>query len=287
MGAIGRDKETIDFIRDKYYNEKLSMESIGKLLGTSASTISKIMKQNNFKARTDREQALKYVCNEHYFDSIDTEEKAYWLGFMYADGFIQNKRKYGNYKVGLSLTESDREHLEKLKNCLESNVEIKTYIPKTKYNSKPYCKLLVTSNILAEGLIKHGCVTNKTELLTFPDWLNEDLKIHFIRGYIDGDGSVCYWKSEKDNKIYYGIRIIGTNEMIEGIQKFLGLNLKTAPRWKDRDINNTQLNIGGNRQVVKLLDLIYENANIYLDRKYEKYLEIKRLYNEFINNCRA
>ena len=77
MGAIGRDKETIDFIRDKYYNEKLSMESIGKLLGTSASTISKIMKQNNFKARTDREQALKYVCNEHYFDSIDTEEKAY------------------------------------------------------------------------------------------------------------------------------------------------------------------------------------------------------------------
>ena len=74
---------------------------------------------------------------------------------------------------------------------------------------------------------------------------------------------------------------------MRGFKKFLGLNLKTAPRWKDRDINNTQLNIGGNRQVVKLLDLIYENANIYLDRKYEKYLEIKRLYNEFINNCRA
>lgn len=280
-------EKQIDFIKDKYYNEKLSMQKIGELIGCSANTICRVMKENGLKARTDREQALKYTCNEHYFDIIDTEEKAYWLGFMYADGFIQNKRKYGNYKVGLSLTESDREHLEKLKNCLESNVEIKTYIPKTKYNSKPYCKLLVTSNILAEGLIKHGCVTNKTELLTFPDWLNEDLKIHFIRGYIDGDGSVCYWYGNNDNKFYCGIRLVGTKEMIEGIQNFLGTHLKTAPRWKDRDVNNTQLNIGGNKQVLRLLDLLYGNANIYLDRKYEKYLEIKRLYNEFINNCRA
>lgn len=280
-------EKQIDFIKDKYYNEKLSMQKIGELIGCSANTICRVMKENGLKARTDREQALKYTCNEHYFDIIDTEEKAYWLGFMYADGFIQNKRKYGNYKVGLSLTESDREHLEKLKNCLESNVEIKTYIPKTKYNSKPYCKLLVTSNILAEGLIKHGCVTNKTELLTFPDWLNEDLKIHFIRGYIDGDGSVCYWYGNNDNKFYCGIRLVGTKEMIEGVQNFLETHLKTAPRWKDRDVNNTQLNIGGNKQVLRLLDLLYGNANIYLDRKYEKYLEIKRLYNEFINNCRA
>ena len=87
-------EKQIDFIKDKYYNDKLSMQKIGELIGCSANTIHRVMKENGLKARTDREQALKYYCNENYFDVINTEEKAYWLGFMYADGFIQNKRKY-------------------------------------------------------------------------------------------------------------------------------------------------------------------------------------------------
>ena len=178
-------EKQLDFIKDKYYNDKLSMQKIGELIGCSANTIHRVMKENGLKARTDREQALKYYCNENYFDVINTEEKAYWLGFMYADGFIQNKRKHQNYKVGLSLSECDKSHLEKLKKCLDSNIEIKTYIPKTEFNSKPYCRLLITSNILAEGLIKHGCLTNKTEILTFPTNISEELLKHFIRGYID------------------------------------------------------------------------------------------------------
>ena len=66
-----------------------------------------IYKDNGGIVRTDREQALKYTCDENYFEKIDTAEKAYWLGFMYTDGYIQNKRKNSNMKIGIALSQSD------------------------------------------------------------------------------------------------------------------------------------------------------------------------------------
>ena len=78
-------QEHIEFINKKY-KEGLSQIDISKIMQVSPSLISKIMKENNIKIRTDREQALKYKCNEMFFNKIDTEAKAYVLGFFFADG---------------------------------------------------------------------------------------------------------------------------------------------------------------------------------------------------------
>ena len=282
-------QEHIEFINKKY-KEGLSQIDISKIMQVSPSLISKIMKENNIKIRTDREQALKYKCNEMFFNKIDTEEKAYWLGFMYADGYIQNKRKHSNYKIGITLSEVDKKHLEKFNESLSSDYEIKTYEQSETSYGGAYSKLIISSERLALDLMNKVCILKKTDKLKYPNdnIVPKELKIHFIRGYIDGDGSVGYSyvlnsKNGKRDKFEMKLGIVGTKEILEGILNEFGLShLKLDKRRKDRNNNNYQINIGGNKQTIELLDKLYGNCNIYLDRKYEKYLEIKERYKQYL-----
>ena len=272
----------IDFIRCKY-NEGLSQTKIGELMECSQKLISQLMKEYNISIRTNREQALKSICNEDFFEVIDTEEKAYWLGFMYADGYILNKRKHSGYSIGISLTESDIHHIEKFKNSLNSSASINTYTTsKGVYNSKSYCRIIISSDKLSEDLIKQGCVIKKSNVLLFPNknQVPQHLIHHFIRGYIDGDGSISYYR-KPNNKINIGLGVVGTKELINGIKSFLNLShLKSHQRHPEKDTNNYSFNVGGNIQVLKILDNLYKNATIYLDRKYEKYKEVTEVYQQ-------
>ena len=67
--------------------------------------------------------------DEHSFDVIDTEEKAYWLGFLYADGNVSNTKN----EVGITLQSSDIKHLYKFKTFLKSS-KIPTLNVSEKYN---------------------------------------------------------------------------------------------------------------------------------------------------------
>lgn len=281
-------EQHIEFIKEKY-NEGLSQVSIAKLMNVSDRMIRSIMKENNIGIRSDREQALKYTCNENFFENIDSEEKAYWLGFMYADGFIQNKRKHSGYKVGITLSVVDKDHLEKFKKSIDSNCKINTYEQNSGFGGD-YSRLLISSNKMAEDLIKNGCLLNKTEKIVFPNEniLPKELLRHFIRGYIDGDGSVNYSylinsKNGLRDKFESKIGVVGTKEFLEGLLEAIELShLKIGKRHKDREVNNYQVNIGGNVKVDKMLDWIYKDSTIYLDRKYKKYLEIKSKYKRYL-----
>lgn len=280
--------EHIEFIKIKY-SEGLSQKKIADLMGVSDRTIMELMKKYEIKARSDREQALRYRCNESFFKNIDSEEKAYWLGFMYADGFIQNKRKHSNYKVGITLSVIDKGHLIKFKENISSNHKISTYEQNNGFGGD-YSRILISSNEMAEDLINKGCVLNKTDKIVFPNEniVPKELIRHFIRGYIDGDGSVGYSylknsKNGKRDKFEGKIGIVGTKEMLEGILKEFNVeHLKLDQRHKDRDNNNYQINIGGNKKVINLLNWMYKDSTIYLERKYEKYLEIVNKYEHYL-----
>ena len=129
---------------------------------------------------------------------------------------IMNKTKYNNYKVGMSLMESDREILEKLKEDINTNYPLKKYHSNTEFNSKDYYRLLMTSNKMAEDLISKGCCINKTLILSFPneDNLSQELIRHFIRGYIDGDGCITITNNIPK------IKITGTLEILNEIKKY-------------------------------------------------------------------
>lgn len=286
IGKYKYNKDFEEFIIQEYNLGKgvyTIRKEIEKILGYTCAlnTIYKILHKNNIKMRTDREQALKYTCNEGFFEKIDTEEKAYWLGFMYSDGFLQAPRKHEKAKVGITLTEDDKNHLEKFKNDINFTGSIKTYSPSESCyeGTKNYSRILISSPKMAEDLIKNGCGYKKTLSLSYPseEVVPKNLERHFVRGLIEGNGSliICYENNPNIRHKEFEISFTGTKSIVEGVKHFFNKdNLAIVQRFPEREKDNYSVTFGGNDQVLKIIKILYEDAKVYLDRKYEKYLKM-------------
>ena len=269
---IYEDKKIRKYVVDEYKNGK-SIVQISKENNFPYNTLRVILKEENVLIRSKKEYTQKFYCNENFFDDIDNENKAYWLGFFYADGYICNKRKYTNYKIGITLSEKDKCHLEKFKKDIEYTGEIKTYANFSSYSNNPYSRIIITSDKLAISLIKKGCLLNKTKELFFPSQDVVPLKFQkdFIRGLIDGDGSLIILRNGE-----YKISFTGTYEICKGILDYFGYENKINHNPKKKEFTY-YFSIGGKNKLLNFLDQIYENSTIYLDRKYEIYRKMKCL----------
>ena len=220
----------------------------------------------------------KHSIDESFFENIDTEEKAYWLGFIMADGTVIKTNKdssYNRLKIGLCL--KDEDHLIKFKNSIKTTSDIKYYT--TKENNSSYsganythCYLNCDSIKLASDLIKHNCIPNKTDFCTIPN-IPSELIHHFIRGYFDGDGSISIY-TDKNNDKRCEFSITSNSEILLEIQTILidNCNLnKTKLKTYKRTSKATSLRYGGVQQVKKIFDYLYKDSTIYLDRKYNNF----------------
>lgn len=193
-------------------------------------------------------------------DKIDTEEKAYWLGFFYADAY--NNEKLGRLVV--ELQENDRTHLKKCAKFFGQPREpFKQMKNKGKYVAY---RLELNSKYLSKSLADKGCHQSKSFNILFPDWLDADLVRHFVRGYFDGDGCIYVHQDQ------LGIEIISTKEMIMSLSALFKTSADVNPHTSHpkRYTNNTyRMDFGGSRQVKRFCDWIYKDATIYLDRKYD------------------
>lgn len=175
----------------------MSLTKIAKLFNTNRDTLSKHLKKAGYTV-VNNQNKLKF--NENVFDEINTEEKAYWLGFMYADGYIDSSPldpdKKSTYKVELSLSEYDIEHLYKFNKFMQhedNNVKV----GKVKAKDKEYyrCRWGIANKHLWSSLNNLGCTPRKSLTLQFPNisiFSNDNLIVPFIRGYFDGDGCLTY-----------------------------------------------------------------------------------------------
>lgn len=283
------EQEYIRYIYDEYYIRKhLSMTKIGIIFGNKSHWWCNQFKKYNLKARNHNEKGKLYHCDKDYFETIDTEEKAYWLGFLYADGFIQSKTKDNSRKVGLSLGIKDIEHLEKFKKCLKSNYPIKIYT-NTEKSFNPngqYCRIIITEEKMASDLENKGCIEHKTNILTFPseDILSYNLQKHFIRGYFDGDGSIWCTLNKGNTIPTYNIDYCGTDELLTGIMNVL-IKEKVIKRGYKFDKRKegqivSRFRFGGNQAALLFCHYIYDNATIYLQRKYDRYQELLEWINK-------
>lgn len=127
---------------------------------------------------------------------------------------------------------------------------------------------------MKNDLISHGIVKNKSLILTFPE-IRTDMIRHYIRGYFDGDGSLSRTTSRSKLKWEYQCKIMGTKEFLEEVQRCIGYPEKKLFQRNDDGKNTYYISIGGNKQVEKIMDFLYKDANVYLDRKHERYLELK------------
>ena len=219
-----------------------------------------------------------HTLNEHIFDVIDTEEKAYWLGFLYADGYVYCSNNH--YYCQLRMQARDKAHIELFKNFVQTSVDIEggytTVAIGTGSGKEHYSyRLTLSSKTLVDSLIRHGCVQSKTLIVRFPsiESVPQNLVKHFIRGYFDGDGSICadIVKNGKTPTLLF--QVCGTKDMLEHIAAAVGIDNKPKQRG-----NYYDLRCKGNIKAMNIFDYLYNGATIYLERKYKIYSETKHQY---------
>lgn len=263
------------------YSKHINAEKIGQIFGTSHTFILKVLGKYSDENRNREYRIREYFPNEKYFDVIDTEEKAYFLGLLYADGCNSNNI------LSLDLT-NDKEMVYKFGKAIykDNNFIVKEY-PR---DSGPGFKYIIriASKYMTKQLTKLGCHPKKSLTLKFPNWLKDkNLIRHFIRGYFDGDGCISFNKSDKKS-VWQGYwSIISTRDFIDTLYNIIKIELNQECRriygkYKKNNGNNitTIIEGSGNRKTLKLMNWLYKDATIYLERKYNKYLELLKICKE-------
>jgi intein/homing endonuclease len=204
---------------------------------------------------------MKYSINKNIMDNIDTEAQAYWLGFFYADAY--NNEKLG--RIVIELQEQDKEHLNKCASFFGSPREPFLQL-KNKGKYVAY-RLELNSKHLSTSLKEKGCHTKKSFNIIFPTWINDKLKPHFIRGYFDGDGCINIHQNQLN------ISFVSTKEFNEELKIiFKKFDVNSQLYFPKRyNFNTCRLDFGGSRQVKRFCDWLYQDATIFLDRKYNLY----------------
>ena len=218
----------------------------------------------------------KYKVNQDYFSSIDNEWKAYWLGFLYADGCVTlktyNRGKTKN-SLALTLCREDKEHLEKFKDSLQTDNLIKDREVYLKQTEKEYksSSIIITNRKIVEDLIELDCVPNKTYILKFPknNIFPKKYMRDFIRGFFDGDGSVSINLEKRSVRCSF----TGMKEMIEPLAIFLSKELNIhLPSLTQKEGSKAFTILWGNiYDIEKIYKYLYKGCNIYLDRKLKKF----------------
>ena len=256
-------------------------KQLSELFPISSVAINNLLRRNGYKSKPQSELQRKYPIVEDFFDKTDTEEKAYILGLLYADGCNQTERN----SVIISLKEDDKEVLEKITLLIQPTKPLR-YIDNSKQrkikgfeNSKNSYEIRIANKHISQRLVELGCGKTKTHNLIFPteEQVPNHLIRHFVRGYFDGDGSVSNGKTPK-------VDIIGTMCFLESLQDILFVQLSLNrtllnQRQKERDNSIRSLQIGGNKQCIKFRDWLYEDATIFLKRKkdiFDSYLPFEQ-----------
>ena len=270
LGLIHRSKQSIDILRE--FNEGKTSKELSLKYKCSLENINQIARDAN----TARPVGFYNLIESDFkfFDNIDNEEKAYILGFIAADGHV------GKWTMKIGLASYDKDILLKIKKNMKSDAKIKIEEKLCSFNNKKTEVALfeINSSYLCNRLRELGFKQNKTIEFNFPD-IPKSLYPAFIRGYFDGDGSFSKYCTGGYYK--YHLSICGTLSLLNSIKNYLEETLNINFNSKIEKRFNTEnccyeLRSSGKSNVYCLLDFLYQDASIYLDRKFIKYKNLKK-----------
>ena len=269
----------------KYLRENASKFSIAELSTHLERSPNALYKQlsitgighQSYNKRYMAKKSRRYKVNHDFFSVIDTEEKAYFLGFLYADGY--NYHAVGRVSIGIH--EKDVEILKMWLSCMESNYPIYRRIDSRPGRNSIINTVEITSRKLSDDLAAIGCTQSKTKTITMP-CLPVNLIRHFIRGYFDGDGSVVV-----SHKMFQGydcsvVRASITSninflkELMRVISAQMGStkSMSVVPDKRHDQIGS--FSISGIKKVTDFLSWIYDDCVISMSRKRKKYELLKK-----------
>lgn len=249
-------------ILESYIEKGFSLKDISKELNVGYNTILRYSKKYELKSNVGSQGARKHNINENYFKVIDNEEKAYWLGFIAADGcvYIQSN---GAYRLQINLKGSDINVLEKFQQAIGSNYKI----AEKKVGTSDVCQLKVNSKILCSDLIDLGIIERKSLIVKMPQ-MHESLYRHYIRGYFDGDGNLKNFY-DKNNRLRYNFNIVGGIDMLKSINEKLPCELDIYKIKRDSEIFSLETTM--KEKLITLYHYLYNDSFLYLERKKYNY----------------
>lgn len=278
------DKENICLLYNEYDSQTLADK-----YGVSRGVITKIWYDNNLKGK----EVHKYHINYHYFNNIDTKDKAYFLGWLASDGNVYKRTNKPNTKsiIKLSLNYKDYEILELFKKYIKTEkplIYTQRRIGKNKEIITYAAVLEIVSDEVANDLSKYNIIPNKTWEYEIVE-LDNKLMNHFLRGYFDGDGSIYFRCNDADKLSQYDITISGFVHNLEKIQNFLNkVNIKSIiildKRKKHHGVYDFgSLTFSNIENMYRFITYLYKDCDdLYLKRKK---LIADNFINIFNNNC--
>lgn len=266
MSKILFKNEEINKIIKLYQIDGKTQKEISEIFNCGIKPIRRILKENNIQINTRR---TNRILIQNYFSNIDTPSKAYLIGLLFTDGNISNSPKRESM-VRIQLLKEDINILEFFKNEIHSNSAIIN-------NNDNTCTFEFRSNLVAQDLSNYNIVPNKTyKIKQLPKNIPLEYYIDFLRGIIDGDGSLYFTSS--DNSFHLSF----TSHYIELVQDYINiisyfLNIDLSKRYPTFYNNVAKFTLNG-KEAYNFATLLYKNANIYCKRKYDKYLLAKQKY---------
>lgn len=227
---------------------------------------------------SERRALRRYMeKNDHYFDAIDTEAKAYFLGLLWADGHNSTDRG----KISLSLQEPDAPIVDRLAVEVYGHTKVVRTVTKkpTKGDSfigprQKQRRMQISSRHMSQVLESYGMTSNKSFTVEFPTCVADHLVHHFMRGYLDGDGHITNFTQSNS----FGWGIIGSIPFCQSYKSILDAKLNITTTYS-LETQYSQplatLSGGGRAKVLKVLNYLYSEATVYLKRKHDLYLELQ------------
>ncbi|WP_336046155.1 homing endonuclease associated repeat-containing protein [Solibacillus ferritrahens] len=197
------------------------------------------------------------LVKSRFFEEL-TSESAYIAGFIAADGYINEKQ----YFLEITLSIKDQDHLEKIADQLGEDIAVKTNKVETSV------RLKIVNHKIVDDLVKMNIVQCKTFTLKYFDEMPENLHSHFIRGYLDGDGSIM--PKRQNGRILF----LGNQHFLEAVREVLSkyCNVKLNKLYPKGNIYELRYH---GKSALKVLDWLYYMSELHLERKFIKYKELK------------
>ncbi len=246
---IAQKAEYLQYIEPKL--GAVSQRELAKILGIGKTTINRWALELGY-------HPTKYTVNENFFDKWN-EKSAYILGLIFSDGNIAWNPKKSYWTLTITACAKDKDHLEKVRKILCITKPL-TYSEKT--NSY---RLTIANKSICQKLMKLGITPKKSLTVKFPQIPKEYLK-DFIRGVIDGDGNVRY--VDRKRSPYFEITIAsGSKKFCKGLIASVEENFGIAAKIRKAHGNTYVIQYACARGE-KLAENIYNDANLYLNRKF-------------------
>lgn len=258
-----------DILRNNYIKNNTNPNDLLNLLpGRTWNSI--LLRASHLKLRSRRSKGLVRTHSFlfDFFEKIDTPEKAYWLGFIFADGSIRNN----TLRIGLIV--EGKKHLEKL------SAEIQ-FSGKVRFGKNKAYTIELTHPKFAKDLIEKGVTERKTWSISYPKFLPENLHRHFIRGIFDGDGTITTKTTYYRNKVYKtpSMGICGAvPEFLQAIVDILytktGVDkVKVIRRKLKGNATNTWAFSYSGTPALRIRDFLYGETGTSMDCKRKKFYE--------------